>query len=461
MSLVLILVASCGVMEEEDTGMFTDGCKGRIESKLRWQAYCSRKFDLSSDEQSKVFCGMEGGVDAEQWGYASLTDLLTSLLTEDPAVPVKEPPVAAAAIDYNQTKDLPLPNACSVHRLEKRYWEKRPDLRAHSVTMYQKLARKECWDVIPAATLTTCTHKVERCLNYSMLIDTECKNETAPRRVHTRQLGKTCPTLSQLKTAFAPVLGKKFVFKEEYLRDFLGKFTVLVGDSITRGTGAYRYHKRKLDGWGIRLFWGAKQWGEEMLGIRKGDQCVVAKDGLSTHKLRLEMQGKGISKHYYVVNAPRKLVHQCFKDSRPDRRPSTVVLNIGANDFLDNTNIVDYERNLKWLIGKMQHWSGGSLKGLILAIHPFPVNGRREAVSGGLYQWKTAVVDAVHRVALWTRTEYNPTHARGNRSYSWVTVHDFNTPLSWCAEYNFADGIHPNARGHFLLAIDFLRSMIK
>eukprot|EP01064_Diplonema_japonicum_P013413 TRINITY_DN20975_c0_g1_i1.p1 TRINITY_DN20975_c0_g1~~TRINITY_DN20975_c0_g1_i1.p1 ORF type:complete len:482 (+),score=108.30 TRINITY_DN20975_c0_g1_i1:979-2424(+) len=460
--LAVAVVASGTNDTEEDVGVFTDGCGGRIDSKLRWQAYCARRFDLTEDVQARQFCDMETGMNTEPWGYRNLSAMMQSLLRENPAAECPMEEEQEMSLDHNQTKGYQTSPTCTVHRFERDYWASKPDLANTSIVLHNKQNKKECWDILPPSTLTGCTHRVDRCLNSTSIIDHECKNETAANRLHIRQLGKTCPTLKQLKHAFEPLIVKNKDFKEEILRDFLGKFTVVIGDSITRGTGAYRYHKKRANGWGIRLYWGAKNWGEEALGLRKGDTCLVAKDGLSTHKLKLEMAGKGISKHYYVTNAPKKAIHKCFKDTRSDRIPRTAILNMGANDFLDNTNIFAYEQNLKWLVGKMQHWSRGALRGLILAIHPFPASGKREFPNGkGVYDWRSAVVNTVHAVADWTRTTYNEVHKKGNRSYDWVTVYNANVPLSWCAEYNFADGIHPNARGHYLLAVDFMRTLLK
>jgi len=302
-----------------------------------------------------------------------------------------------------------------------------------------------------------CTHRIRRCVNSTSLrpAGSNCDSVTAPVTISSRPLGGVCPSYAQLRAALQGdglPRNRPELVHPGVMRDMLNEssFVGVLGDSITKGSLQVGPAVDK----GRRRWWYlALRWAASLVG-RSDDpgSCSAARDGMSLTKMRLDLEGRGISRFYKVRESPKKLVSRCFKDKRAGRVPTAVIVLMGANDFLDGNDITSFETNLHWVLNKMQEWTGGSVRGVMLAHHPFPAVGRREELNGGVYRWRPHARAAILRAAKWAVAEGR---------YDWVTAPELATSLQWCQEHNFADGIHPNPRGHLLMALEAFRHMLK
>eukprot|EP01062_Namystynia_karyoxenos_P066485 TRINITY_DN60412_c0_g1_i1.p2 TRINITY_DN60412_c0_g1~~TRINITY_DN60412_c0_g1_i1.p2 ORF type:complete len:480 (+),score=156.92 TRINITY_DN60412_c0_g1_i1:80-1519(+) len=444
------------------------GCRATLSVALRKAAYCAKA--LESSLKGDVLCDEGRGMRpdpaaAPQWGHQDLVSLVRSLWqSEYPECrePPGDPEHAGELFGSLKTVDADAVKGTDAqgvaHPLELRYHLEHP-VALHGSSWEP---RRRCWDILSPSSLWGCTHRIARCINGSEMRTADPPDGCPPQPpgavlVAERQLGGACPSYAQLFKALPAALPReRSALRKEFLEDiYEDGYVAVVGDSITKGSLSVSpfVDKGRRRWWWLALQWAAAATGN-ISHLPQGlpRVCTAARDGMSITKMRLDMEGKGISRFYKVRESPKKLVSRCFQDYRPGRSPTFAIVVMGTNDFLDAGDIPTFERQLQWLLAAMQRWSRDSIRGLMLMTHPFPAVGRREEVRGGHYWWRPHARAALLRVAEW---------ARSQKLYRYVLTPELATSLQWCEEHNFADGIHPNPRGHVLMALEALRHLTR
>eukprot|EP01061_Rhynchopus_euleeides_P029889 TRINITY_DN4950_c0_g1_i1.p1 TRINITY_DN4950_c0_g1~~TRINITY_DN4950_c0_g1_i1.p1 ORF type:complete len:419 (+),score=24.26 TRINITY_DN4950_c0_g1_i1:221-1477(+) len=365
------------------------------------------------------------------WGnYTTLAQLCTERLlnpqNDNLATLAPQAPPTGKFIDEEMLEGVS--PACHVNTLEQGYWRSR----AESPTKFLALPLGPLWchHKMAVSSLAGCVHHVQPCSEVQL-------NATGPSAststdLTVRPLGSVCPSVEQLNASF--VLPSADRLNRSILVDFFNTTGIYFGDSIMLGSGSYgaTSFRNILAGWGEDLVAG-------MPGVSVKPQCMAAASGLAV----------------VAVAHPNRRLKRKLKICL--RAASSAVVMLGTNDFLFNQNASTYTNALKKTFTLfLEHGVGR----LTLVVPPIPVGGRRWEPTGGDYAWPSHITDVVQRAAAAGR-RLRLTDKQGSvKMFSRLMVVDANNALRWCAEHNYADGTHPNLRGHFLIALEFLRTMM-
>ena len=446
------------------------------------------------------------------WGYANLTLLIDALL-EEGGEGVRQ--LAKLSVEsHNESESdgwsaISLDESmlagrgadgCYVHRFEARFWRR---------TTHQKeiLLRTQqgfipCWMTVPPSSFTSCIHTVNfgRCFEGSNEEDIDpltrspaqiksfqkkklkklkkrthnvnatlapyvepahlhSTNSCLPEDITVRTVGTVCPSYNQLLQEVNRNFNTFFsaaALRGDVARDFFsvraeGIKRTLLGDSITKKVGSDVAWWELVQAWGDRLF------PRNLARLSRSANDLLSPAVPLSHTCLALGSGKAAVLYRDELEHPERVklynVHPFTKCAALAAENSTIVIKLGTNDFLFNQPLPTFEASMQYIIETVLNSTTNHIGGLVLGVPFIPIAGRGwEQVEGttGSYIASSLVADSIHRVAMW---------ARAQRRFSWVRVVDFNHALKWCAEHNTGDGVHPNSRGHLLMALEFMKAM--
>ena len=126
-------------------------------------------------------------------------------------------------------------------------------------------------------------------------------------------------------------------------------------------------------------------------------------------------------------------------------KPDLVTITTGSNDLIDGDNVIQFESDLKGLLGKLRSISPD----VIIAIGNVP----------NLTKVERFVESPDTNVTLATITAYNKAIERQALAFDARVVDLFNVQLNDSLT-SAADGFHPNDRGHQAMADSFLELLV-